>query len=96
MMLSCMVAAFLIGLLYGVSLDWLQCVFIILPFIAIYKIIFDGVIGSEVYGDFYYLGTTAKQDRWINEHFPHDRPGEVKCFLALIVFLAFNITNYLL
>lgn len=95
MMLSCIVAAFLIGLLYGVTLDWLQCVFIILPFIAIYKVIFDGVIGSEVYDDFFYLGTTAKQDAWLNEYFPHDKAGEVKVFLSAIVFFLFNITNYL-
>jgi hypothetical protein len=96
MLLSSLVAAFLIGLLYGVSKDYLQCAFILLPFIAIYKVLFDGVIGSEVYDDFLYIGTTSKQDRWINTHFPHDRPGEVKVFLSAIVFLLFNITNYLL
>jgi hypothetical protein len=96
MLLSSLVAAFLIGLLYGVCKDYLQCAFIILPFIAIYKALFDGVIGVEVYSDFYYLGTTAKQDAWLNKEFPHDRPGEVKVFLSAIIILLFNITNYLL
>lgn len=96
MLLSCFWAAFLIGLLYGVTLDLLQCAFIAPCFIAIYKVLFDGVIGVEVYDDFYYEGTTANQDAWINEHFPHDRPGEVKVFLSAIVFLLFNITNYLI
>jgi hypothetical protein len=96
MLLSSLVAAFLIGLVHGATKDWLQCVMIIVPFIAIYKILFDGIIGSEVYDDFFYIGTTAKQDAWINKHFPHDKPGEVKFFLCLILFLLFNITNYLL
>lgn len=96
MLLSSMIAAFLIGLLYGLTLDWLQCGFIVLPFIAIYKILFDGIIGVEVYEDFFYIGTTAKQDAWINKHFPHDRPGQVKVMLSAIIFLLFNITNYLL
>jgi hypothetical protein len=96
MLLSLMIAAFLISLLCGVTLDWLQCLLIVMPFIAIYKALFDGVIGSEVYDDFFYIGTTAKQDKWINTYFPHDRPSEVKFFLSVIIFLFFNITNYLL
>lgn len=96
MLLSSMIAAFLIGLLYGVSKDYLQCALIALPFIAIYKALFDGVIGIEVYDDFFYIGTTAKQDAWIIKHFPHDKPGEVKFFLSVIVLLLFNITNFLL
>lgn len=96
MLLSSLVAAFLIGLLYGVTFDLKQCAFIVVLFIAIYKTLFDGIIGSEVYDDFFYLGTTAKQDAWLNRNFPHDRPGEVKVFLSVLVFLLFNITNYLL
>src|SRR5574337_1152079 len=65
MLLSTYWAAFLIGLLYGVTLSWLQCVLIAPCFIAIYKIFFDGIIGLEIHDDFFYLGTTSKQDRWI-------------------------------
>jgi hypothetical protein len=95
MLLSSLIAAFLIGLLYGVTVDWLQCLLTIVPLTGIYKVLFDGVIGSEVYGDFYYLGTTAKQDRWINTHFPHDKPGEVKVILSMIIVLLFNVLIFL-
>jgi hypothetical protein len=96
MLLSSLVAAFLISLVYGATKDVLQCAFIIIPFIAVYKILFDGIIGLSIWDDFFYIGTTAKQDNWMNTHFPHDRPGEVKFFLCIILFLLFNITNYLL
>lgn len=73
-----------------------RCAMLIPAFFCIYKILFDGIIGIEVYGDFFYLGTTAKQDRWLNTHFPHDMAGEVKVFLAVIVLLFVNVLNYLI
>lgn len=94
MLLSSLVAAFLIALLFG-TCGWKEALFSVVSFISIYKILFDGIIGKEVYGDFYYVGTTAKQDAWINKHFPHDRPGEIKSAICLILFLFTNITNYL-
>jgi hypothetical protein len=93
--LSTIVAVFLIGLVFGCTRQW-QTLFLIPIFIAIYKVLFDGVIGKEVYDDFYFIGTTAKQDRWINTHFPHDKPGEVKVFICSIAFLFFNVTNFLM
>lgn len=93
--LSVTVAVFLSALLFG-ACGWKESVFGFPAFYCIYKILFDGVIGKEVYDNFYYLGTTAKQDIWFNKHFPHDQPGEVKDFICLIIFIFSNITNYLL
>lgn len=96
MLLSSMIAAFLCDFHFGLTSDWLKCIFLALALIAIYKILFDGIIGAEVYDDFFYIGTTAKQDAWINKYFPHDRPGEVKFFICIILLLLVNISNYLL
>lgn len=87
----------IIGLAYfAYTNDWLGCIFLVPPFYFSYRILFDVVIGQKVYGDFFFLGTTAKQDAWINKIFPHETAGEIKVIFCVILILLFNILNHLL
>lgn len=63
-------------------------------FVAWYKIVFDGYIGAAVYKDFFYLGDSSSQDRWIKETFQFTGPGEAKCIICLIVILAVNVFGF--
>jgi hypothetical protein len=92
-LVSCFVAT-LIGLaFFALTKDWLSDLFLAPLFYFQYKILFDGVIGKKVYNNFFYLGTTAKQDIWENEKF-HRNAGKVKVFFCLASFITVNIIKY--
>jgi hypothetical protein len=95
-LLSSFVACIIGVSAFLLSVPLIHCAFLIPLFYCIYKILFDGIIGIEVYRDFYYEGTTAKQDAWINKHFPHDKAGEIKVAICGIVILALNVLNFFL
>lgn len=69
----------------------LKAALLIPLFVAWYKILFDGLIGWKVYDDFFYLGTTSKQDRWIANVFEFTGAGEAKCIICGIVIIAINL-----
>lgn len=87
------ITAFIIGLaFYALTKDWHGCIYLAPILYCLYKILFDGVLGKEVHDNFFYLGGTSKQDRWIKERIT----GKVKVVICAIAILLLNITNYLL
>jgi hypothetical protein len=89
--ISSIVGAILIVFYYTISGQLWQALVMIPLFIAIYKILFDGYIGSKVYDDFFYIGTSAKQDGWLRRMFPHGDGGEAKAIICGIVVIGLNI-----
>jgi hypothetical protein len=96
LMLSCIIASLIGALLFYFTRSWLQCAFAVPVFVAIYEILFNGIIGLEVYNDFFFIGTSAKHDKWLHKHFPHGDAGEVKLIICLSITLLFNILKNIL
>jgi hypothetical protein len=93
---SCIVAC-IIGLaVFAKTADLLQCLYLIPVFVASYGILFNGVIGLEIHRNFFYLGSTAKHDIWLNSKFPHGDAGEVKTIICIAIILVLNLINYFL
>jgi hypothetical protein len=96
LLLSCVIAMIIGVLLFYFTRNWLECVLAIPVFFAIYEILFNGVIGLEVYDNFFFIGSTAKHDIWLNKHFPHGDGGEVKTIVCAVVIAGLNVLNYFL
>lgn len=96
LLLSCFIALATALALFACTGKAGQCFLLIPTFIAIYKICFDGIIGLEAYGSFFYIGNTARQDIWLNKHFPQGTVGKTKLFFCIATITLTNLISYLL
>lgn len=69
---------------------------IITPFMCslYYSVLFDSVIGSEVYNDKYYLGNSSKIDKWLKHKFGVFA-GEWKTGIAGFLIVVLNLIYFL-
>jgi hypothetical protein len=53
--------------------------------------VFDCCLGMMIHRDWFYIGTTAKIDKWLSKLFPHGDGGEVKAIACAVIIIALNI-----
>jgi hypothetical protein len=66
------------------------------PFLSaiIYSVLYDGVIGDEIYNKFTYLGSSSKIDKWFKHKFGVFA-GEWKLSLMCFLFVILNLIYFL-
>lgn len=91
-----LIASFVLSSQTANSLVTIRRASLLIPlFVAWYKIAFDGYIGKAVYGDFYYLGTSSKQDKWLTKVFAFTGAGEAKVIICIIGIIGLNLIYFL-
>jgi uncharacterized protein YacL len=63
---------------------------------AWYGLLFDSLLNFFTGKSFFYLGWTAKFDRWLNKKFPHGDAGEVKFIFCIGSLILLNLLKYFL
>jgi hypothetical protein len=88
-------AAFVVGAVVTLFQQSVEA-FIIVPFLVSmwYSMLYDGVIGDEIYDDFTYLGNSSKIDKWFKHKFGVFA-GKWKLGVIIFLIVVLNLIYFL-